>query len=339
MIRVFPLIAVIAGVAFTVNKAIGSKAESHEHGPAMIVHEPRAHEHESPCGDNELSLAALDAVLQMDSDRAMAILRQVLQRDDHCSEELRRKAVFLVSQQNTGEAHELLDRVVRTDPSLEVRKQAVFWLSQVASDRAVDALEAVLLQSSETELQEQAVFALSQHRSARARQILRRYAGQADAPASLRENAIFWLGTEGSAEDQAYLADLYGELASQQLREKIIFAISQRSNDESRRWLLDVARDQTESIELRKNAVFWLSQQGEYWADDFAELYRRSDNLELRQQVLFALSQRPEPAAVMDLIEIARNETDSELRKNALFWLGQSDDPRAAEFLMEVIGR
>lgn len=337
MIRVFPLLTVIAGVAFTVNKAVRNKADAHDGALAVAMHEPRSVGHASACSDNELGLAALDAVLQMDSDRAMPILRRVLERDDGCSEELRRKAVFLASQQDPQGAYDLLERVIRTDPSLEVRKQAVFWLSQVAGDRVTDALEAILLSSSESELQEQAIFALSQQSTGRARDILRRYARNSDAPTKLRENTIFWLGNEGTAEDQAYLADLYGELANAQLKEKIIFAMSQGSSEHSRSWLLRVARDETESIELRKNAIFWLSQQPEYGAADYRELYRGSDNVELKEQVLFALSQRHESAAVEDLIEIARAETDADLRKNALFWLGQSRDPRAAEFLLEVI--
>ena len=43
-------------------------------------------------------MAALNALLQMDADRALPILRRVLARRDTCSEILRRKAVFLVAQ-------------------------------------------------------------------------------------------------------------------------------------------------------------------------------------------------------------------------------------------------
>lgn len=337
MIRVFPLLTVIAGVAFTLSKAVYSKAEAHDRELAAALHEPRSGGHASTCSDNDLGLAALDAVLQMETDRAMPILRRVLEREDVCSDELRRKAVFLASQQDPQGAYDLLGRVIRTDPSQEVRKQAVFWLSQVGGEEATDALEAILLSSSEIELQEQAIFALSQQGTGRAGEILRRYVRNEDAPTGLRENAIFWLGNEGTTDDRAYLAELYGELPNQQLKEKIIFAISQRSGEHTRSWLLSVASEETESVELRKNAIFWLSQQPEYGAADYRELYRDIDNLELREQVLFALSQRREPAAVEDLIEIARAETDPDLRKNALFWLGQSHDPRAAEFLLEVI--
>ena len=67
----------------------------------------------------------------MDSERAMPILKKVLERRDTCSAGLRRKAVFLVSQKRTDETANILMNVARTDPDGEVREQAVFWLSQV----------------------------------------------------------------------------------------------------------------------------------------------------------------------------------------------------------------
>jgi HEAT repeat protein len=63
------------------------------------------------------------------------------------------------------------------------------------------------------------------------------------------------------------------------------------------------------------------------------------EDREMREQVVFVLSQRHDPGAVDALMDIARNETDRDLQKKAIFWLGQSDDPRVAEFLLEIINR
>ena len=58
---------------------------------------------------------------------------------------------------------------------------------------------------------------------------------------------------------------------------------------------------------------------------------------EMKEQAIFALSQRREKAATTKLVDIARNEKDRELRKKAIFWLGQSNDPRVKDFLLEII--
>jgi HEAT repeat protein len=328
MIRLFPILAVVAAVSLYATNRKDTPI------PGLKVVAQR-----DDCGDNELRMAALDAVLQMDADRAMPILLNVLERHDQCSEELRRKAVFLVSQQNTSDAEKILLRAVREDPALEVRKQAVFWLSQTGGGEAVSVLETVLEESDEVELQEQAIFALSQHSGARAEQVLRDYVVRNDAPLELRENAVFWLGNEGSHESRAFLRDLYSSMSAQQLKQKIIFSVAQISSAESRDWLLSVVQNESEPVELRKNALFWTGQQHDLEAADLANVYDSSVDLELRQQVLFVLSQLTDDWAVDQLIAIARRETDAELRKNALFWLGQSDDLRAAQFLQEVVAK
>ncbi len=74
----------------------------------------------------------------------------------------------------------------------------------------------------------------------------------------VREGAIFWLGQrDGGGE---YLQELYRSVDSRELKEKIIFSVSQSGEDQDVRWLLDRAQDPSESTEVRKNALFWLGQ-------------------------------------------------------------------------------
>jgi HEAT repeat protein len=82
-----------------------------------------------------------------------------------------------------------------------------------------------------------------------------------------------------------------------------------------------------------------VTQRDDFDAGDLAALYERTAERELKEQIVFGLSQRDEPEAVDQLIQIARTETDTDLRKKAVFWLGQSDDPRVAEFLMQIISQ
>jgi HEAT repeat protein len=58
---------------------------------------------------------------------------------------------------------------------------------------------------------------------------------------------------------------------------------------------------------------------------------------EVREQAVFALSQRPRDEGVPALIAIARNNKDPEIRKKAMFWLGQSGDPRALDLFEEIL--
>jgi HEAT repeat protein len=316
----------------------GKLAERGNAGAAQYITE-QAQQEGCPEEEDDVRVMALNALLNMDSDRALPLLQQVLQRRDACSVELRRKAVWLISQQDSYETAAILLDVVRGDPDSEVREQAVFWLSQVDNEEAVAALDSLLMESDDRAVQEKAIFALSQHDSQRSAEILRRYVMRSDVPNELRENAIFWLGQSDSPANQQFLRDIYGEVDSEELKDKIIFSISQQSGAEAGDWLMAIALDQNESIERRKSALFWAGQRDQMPTASLGELYRTMDDREMREQVIFVLSQRDETEAVDALMNIARNETDRELRKKAIFWLGQSDDPRVADFLLELINR
>ena len=290
--------------------------------------------------DDDERVAALNALLQMDSQQAIPILKRVLARRDECSVVLRRKAVFLLSQKQTAETADALLAVAQNDPDQEVREQAVFWLSQVDSERATQVLLDIMNTSKDRGLQEKALFALSQRDSERGAQALRDLAAREGADEELREKAIFWLGQRDVAGNTEFLRTLYGRLKSETLREKVLFSLSQQGGQGNLKWLLDVAQNANESTELRKKAIFWAGQGGERVSPkELRALYGRLTDRELREQIIFVLSQQHDRTAVDQLMEIARSDRDPELRKKAIFWLGQSGDPRAAEFLLNLIER
>lgn len=289
-----------------------------------------------PDDDDDTRVAALNALLQMDADRAMPILKKVLARRDACSEILRRKAVFLVSQKSTPETEAILLSAARSDPDDEVREQAVFWLSQVGSETAVSALDSILRSSKDEELQKKAIFSLSQMDNPRATAIIRAYAERGGTSTEVQEQAIFWLGQQSTSENATFLKGLYKKLTNDELREKVIFSLSQMHDQNSERWLMDLATDETENVEMRKKALFWAGQQGAS-ITELVSLYGKMKNPEMKQQLIFVYSQRHETQAVDKLIAIAKSDPDKELRKKAIFWLSQSDDPRAATLLQELI--
>jgi HEAT repeat protein len=303
----FPRAATQGDAAALERRIQGELARRGDSGAALAIERAAKAAPDADCDDDDgdIKLAAVNALLQMDGEKAQPILRRILARRDPESACLRRKAVFLVAQGEAEGAEDLLLATSRSDPDPEVREQAVFWLSQVGTEKAVSALDSILRRSSDRRLQEKALFALSQHESPRAHAALRAYADRGDVPEDLREKAIFWIG---QSED----------------------------SPESRAWLLSVVRDPKRSIEIRKRALFSVGQ-ADGPVSQLAALYGELPERELKEQVLFALGQRDEPEAVDRLLEIARGSGDVELRKKALFWLGQSDDPRAARALQDII--
>ncbi len=291
-----------------------------------------------PEDEDDERVVALNALLQMDSDRALPILKRVLERRDACAYVLRRKAVFLVSQKGGEDAADILMQTAKNDPDQETREQAVFWLGQVRSERAVPLLEDLLKNSTDRETKDKAIFALSQQSSPRAGQILRDFAERESENEELREQAIFWLGQKRSEENANYLKSLYSRVKRDALKDKIIFSLSQQRGFGNAEWIMNIALDPKESIEMRKQALFWAGQNGGASTESFASLYDKMTDSEIKDQLIFVLSQRGRDGKALEkLMDIARTDKDKELRSKAIFWLGQSRDPRAVKFLEDLI--
>ena len=153
----------------------------------------------------------------------------------------------------------------------------------------------------------------------------------------MREKAIFWIGQRATAENAAFLRSLFGRLRDDEMKKKVLFSLSQMRGQGNERWLLNVALDANQPEEVRKPGLFWASQAG-VPLPEVVGLYDRIRDADLREHLIFVLSQRMrEPAAMDKIIEIARRDPDRRMREKALFWLGQSRDPRAAAILREVI--
>ncbi len=152
--------------------------------------------------DNDDRIAALNALLQMNSDQALPILERLLANRQSC-EVLRKKAVFLVSQKRSDRAADILIDVARNDPSAEVREQAIFWLGQSNTEKSTDLLAEILQKSTDSLAKEKAIFALSQQRNSRAQQLIRNVASDDNAASNVREQAIFWLGQRRDPDNAA----------------------------------------------------------------------------------------------------------------------------------------
>jgi HEAT repeat protein len=290
--------------------------------------------------EDDIRMAALNALMQMDSERAIPILKQVLARRDECSVALRRKAVFLVAQKQSDESATILLDAARNDPDVEVRRQAVFWLSEVHSDRALNALDSILNGSKDEEVQEKALFALSNTNTARGTEILRSYA-QSNAPEELRAKAVFWLGQSSrrNSDNTAFLESLFDKTSSEEIQNAIIQAMSEAPGDEGARWMLAVVQNTKQPVETRKKALFWAGQRRGIDINTLLALYPKLDDQDLKEHFIFVLSERREAAATDKLIEIAKSDKDVEMRKKALFWLAQKNDPRAKQLLLEIINQ
>jgi HEAT repeat protein len=289
--------------------------------------------------DDQMRMAALDGLLSMNSADAIPILQDVLKQRDPCRMELRKKAVFLLSQKRGPEVATTLIDVARSDPSIDVRGDAIQWLSQTRSEAAIPALDSVLFQSGDNDIRKKAIFALSgmSSRDERARSALQRAAQDEKLPEEIREEAVFWLGQSRTV-DLVFFKNLFRSTKNTDLQKKIMFSVSQTRSADASAWLLDIAKDKTFDTEVRKNAIFSLSQARQIDMDALQSIYNGArDEQEIQKQVIFVYSLSRQSAAVDKLMEIAKSDSNIENRKQAIFWLGQKNDPRVKQFLRDLL--
>ena len=296
-------------------------------------------ENRCPTDDDDIRLTALNGIVQVDPDQVIPVLQKLLSRTDECSVKLRKRAVYMVAQTKEEERADILLRVASTDPNTEVRREAIQWLSSVKTERAARALDSILFTTADADMRDRALSALSQHGSTSARSSLRRFAEQTNVPTDLRARAIYAIANGRKIGDEAdYLRGLFGKTASPELREAIIQGFGNLKTADRTSWLLGVARDKNQEIEVRKRALYVAGSGIEL--KDLLGLYDDfSGQTDMQDQMLYVYKERRETEATDKLLQIAKSEKNPELRKKAILWLGQRKDPRVKQFLLDLLSQ
>jgi hypothetical protein len=161
---------------------------------------------------------------------------------------------------NRGDvARDGLAGIARNDARTETRKQAVFWMALVRGQEGADITSSIMFTDKDAELREQAAFALAQSEAPRAAADLIRL-GNTDRAAEVRAQAWFWLAHTAVPETESAIFTALRKETDAEVRERAILALSRLPDERAAKALLAIAEDRSQSRELRKRAVFWLSQ-------------------------------------------------------------------------------
>lgn len=119
-------------------------------------------------------------------------------------------------------------------------------------------------------------------------------------------------------------------------RSHAIMAIAHHAGAAADRLLADAATGSDHR--LRRDAPFWLANaRGEFGYRIVRALIDADRNEDTLNQLVFALSVSPVPAAREDLRRLARTHDEPRVRGEALFWLAQDDDAQAEPLLRAAL--
>lgn len=162
---------------------------------------------------------------------------------------------------------------------------------------------------------------------------LRSYVGPVP-PADAR---VVDLGTVTAREATTWLLEL-AQHASSRVATSAMSALIAAEGSEPWPQLLSIARNETRPRDARREAIFWLAEATNRRLGIDAADENMSEDDDIRQQAVFAISQLSRDVAVPKLLDVARTSKRAPVRKQAIFWLGQTGDPRATELFAELLG-
>lgn len=269
--------------------------------------------------DEELKIMALNALLQSDDDEAVPILEEFLAGNHPIR--LKGRALFVLAQIGSERSYGVLADTARDDSEPELQKRAIRYLGVHNSEQSLDLLVDLYASLGNVEARRMVLqgFMVAGEKD-RLLEVAR------DEPNDdLRGRAIRLLGAMNASSE---LEELYENEDSEDVRKAILQAFMVSGDDAQ---LLLVARNKSESEELRMSAIRLLGAQGA--TDELWTLYEEESSDEIRKRILHGLFIGGD---VERIGGVARDTAASdELRKAAIHNLGISGEA-SRPLLLEI---
>jgi len=284
-------------------------------------------------------VAALEALMRMDPDKALPILEKIVTGEKEVSEDMRRHSVFILCRMDDQRSEDLLVAMLNQTEDPEMLSELVMCLSMKESDKALDAIVDLFQRTDDPEIHQAAMFAIGRHGGPRAFQMLADIARDQSKNSEMRQQALYGLTHTGRDEEIVALAvDILKTDSDREMLHAALFALARSDSEVPDQVFLDLINNPQADEELRTQALFFAAQRGDLDMDFLRQIYTKAESREMKQQVCHAITRMDDEEAALDaLIEIIRMEDDPEIKQEAVFWVSRFDSDRAAEFLLEII--
>ncbi len=284
--------------------------------------------------------AILPAVLADSVDVTPQLL--AIARDETRPRETRRSAISWAGRQTDGpgagsRVAEALVRIARNEnDNNNVRQQALNTLARLDHGAGIPSLMELARSGSDAWLIRESVQALAQSGDPRARGYLRSLVERADVPDDLMAVAIRGVGREfATARDAELLRQVYPKLTSERTKQNVINTLGEIGGTVNERWLLAVARDESERQSLRRHAL--QQARRNVPMTELVAMYDRTADPSMKEALISIYVESGDRVATDKLISILRSEENRQLRRRAISHLSKSEDPRVRAELTKIV--
>jgi HEAT repeat protein len=286
--------------------------------------------------DVEVKIVALESLFASNPERGFAYVSEMMKPGSKANSRLKEAGIELLRRHGGKQAIELLLDIIRNQTDPKLRATAIHTLGRTGDESVLPLLKDLATNSTDEEVSKAAIFAISRFEKDVARSLLLDLARNGKS-VEVRKDAIFWLSQHGDAVMDE-LMRIYATDNSVEVKKQIVFALKRMGSPRSLAKLYEIARNNSEDAQVRKDALHWIGQSGDKLSLDFLiQMYDGEKDSEVKQQIIFALSRTGDKRAIRKMIDIAKSDSSVELRKQAIFWLGRSNDPEAQKFLEDLL--
>jgi hypothetical protein len=271
---------------------------------------------------DDLKILALRGIMQGDPAKGVPMVETFL--NGSASPKLKSNALFLLGQNGSPQAQEVLAKIAKGQSNPDLQRKAVEYLGMFGGPRSRQTLAEIYASTSDPSVK---------------RAILRSYmiggdkehllaAAKGEKDASLRAEAIRQLGIVHAPEE---LRQLYAAETSPEVKKDILQALFLTGDA---KFLAEAAQGEKDP-EIRRTAIRNLGLIGSAEAKEaLLAIYAKETDRENKEAVLNALFIQGNAHA---LVTIARGEKDPQLKKTAVSKLALMNSKEGNDYLMEIL--
>ena len=271
---------------------------------------------------DDLKILALRGIMQVDPARGVPMVENFL--NGPASPKLKSNALFLLGQNGSPQAQEVLAKIAKGQSNPDLQRRAVQYLGMFGGQKSRQTLAEIYASTSDASIK---------------RAILRSYmiggdkehllaAAKGEKDVSLRAEAIRQLGIVHAPNE---LRELYKTETSPEVKKDILQAFFLTGDA---KFLSEAAQGEKDA-EVRRSAIRNLGLVGSPDAKEaLLAIYSKETDRENKEAVLNALFIQ---GNAHGLVTIARSEKDPELKKTAVSKLALMNSKEGNDYLMEIL--
>ena len=291
-----------------------------------------------------------------------------LARNEREAEQTRKQAAYAISASRDAAALSILQNLYRSVASREVKESLIGSAARVEDQKAaVGFLSKIAETDPDHGLRKYAISRLGRFEGAEA--FLARLAHNEQENEELRLAAVSSIGRINSSAALKTLQDLYGRVSNQRVKKQIISVVARNKENQpvaflsriakndsdmdmrkyavsrlgrmpgSASMLTEMARNERESIEIRREAVSALRRTDEAAALSTLEsIYGSISDQKIKHEIISAVARTDKQDEAADfLIKVARNDPDLKLREDAITRIGRMGCQSCLQAINEIV--